>query len=72
LEAQLDPAPWVIVDASDDTRTTRLETTDNDPVPKDQSPEAAPFDANDYPMIMSIWPDPNQAIQTNVAGKSGQ
>jgi hypothetical protein len=72
LEAQQDGATLAITDDPEDTRNTGLDTLDHDPVSNDQAPEAAPFNADDYPMIMSIWPDPSQAIQTNIASELGQ
>lgn len=72
LEAQIERAIQAIAEGPEEIRITRLDTTDNDPISKAQSLEAAPFNADDYPMIMSIWPDSSQVTQTKIASKLGQ
>jgi hypothetical protein len=72
LEAQIERATQVIAEGLEEIRITRPDTTDNDPISKAPSLEAASFNADDYPMIMSISLDPSQVAQTKIASKLGQ
>jgi hypothetical protein len=69
LEVQPDRYARAIANNPEEASSVALDITGNDPVSNDESPEAAPFHADDYPIIESIWPDPSQAIQIKAASK---
>jgi hypothetical protein len=59
------------VEVLEEKRASDLDASDGDTAPEDGAQEPQ-FNADDFPEIMAIWPDPNQAIQTTASGTSGR
>jgi hypothetical protein len=57
---------------SEERRAARQDTVGDDSGIKEQQPESAHFNPDEFAMVMSVWPDPGQAILTNTSSKSPQ
>jgi hypothetical protein len=70
LEAGPERATRAAGGEPDERRTTGQDTVDDDSGLKEQQPESAHFNSDEFAMVMSVWPDPGQAILTNASSKS--
>ncbi len=71
--AQLEAGPVRITrtstDEPEEMPAVELDIVDDASIPKERLPEPAHFSSEDFAMVMSVWPDPGQAVMTNTSSK---
>jgi hypothetical protein len=72
LEAGPDRATRAAGGETEERRAAGQDTVGDDSGIKEQQPESAHFNPDEFAMVMSVWPDPGQAILTNTSSKSPQ
>jgi uncharacterized protein (UPF0335 family) len=69
LEAEPDGVAQKVTDALKEGRKKELDTVSVDSEVKKEQLESATFNQDDYAMVMSVWPDPGQAVVTKTSSK---
>jgi hypothetical protein len=72
LEAGPDRSTLAAGGEPEGRRAAGQDTAGDDSGIKEQQPEPAHFNSDEFAMVMSVWPDPGQAILTNTSSKSPQ